>query len=68
MTFEFPAAVPEIPVSDIAAAAAYYQDNFGFSWTGADTRSASQESRKVTVGCSSRARSIGKKTATSDPC
>src|SRR4029453_9264620 len=33
---EFPGAVPEIPVRDIAAAAAYYQDNLGFTldWGG----------------------------------
>ena len=36
MTFKFPTPVPEIPVADIAAAAAYYQNNFGFSldWGG----------------------------------
>lgn len=34
----FPAAVPEIPVKDIRAAAAYYQDQFGFTldWLAAD--------------------------------
>jgi uncharacterized glyoxalase superfamily protein PhnB len=36
MTLEFPTPVPEIPVADIAAAAAYYQNHFGFSldWGG----------------------------------
>ena len=31
MEFEFPGAVPEIPVKSIAAAAAYYQNNLGFT-------------------------------------
>ena len=31
MRFEFPPAVPEIPVREIAAAVAYYQNNLGFS-------------------------------------
>lgn len=30
MKAEFPGAVPEIPVSDIATAAAYYQNHLGF--------------------------------------
>jgi predicted lactoylglutathione lyase len=36
MTPKFPGAVPEIPVTDIAAAAAYYQSNLGFAldWGG----------------------------------
>jgi uncharacterized glyoxalase superfamily protein PhnB len=36
MTFKFPTPVPEVPVRDIAAAAAYYRNNFGFSldWGG----------------------------------
>jgi uncharacterized glyoxalase superfamily protein PhnB len=36
MKSEFPGTVPEIPVTDIASAAAYYQDNLGFSldWGG----------------------------------
>lgn len=36
MKSEFPGAVPEIPVRSIAAAAAYYQTNLGFSldWGG----------------------------------
>jgi uncharacterized glyoxalase superfamily protein PhnB len=36
MTSEFPGAVPEIPVTDIATAAAYYEDNLGFTldWIG----------------------------------
>jgi uncharacterized glyoxalase superfamily protein PhnB len=36
MTFEFPSAVPEIPVREMAAAIAYYRDNLGFSldWGG----------------------------------
>jgi uncharacterized glyoxalase superfamily protein PhnB len=36
MKSEFPAAVPEIPVRDIATAAAYYQNSLGFSvdWGG----------------------------------
>ncbi|MGH7612678.1 MAG: VOC family protein [Gemmatimonadales bacterium] len=35
---ELPAAVPEIPVSDITAAAAYYRDHLSFSldWAAAD--------------------------------
>ena len=38
MNLEFPGAVPEIPVSDIDKAAAYYQSNLGFSidWGGED--------------------------------
>jgi len=38
MNFEFPGAVPEIPVSDIKKAAAYYESNLGFSidWGGED--------------------------------
>jgi predicted lactoylglutathione lyase len=31
MKSEFPGAVPEIPVREIATAAAYYQDNLGFT-------------------------------------
>lgn len=31
MKSEFPGAVPEIPVSDIAAAMAYYENNLGFT-------------------------------------
>jgi predicted lactoylglutathione lyase len=36
MTSEFPSAVPEMPVSDITAAASYYQNSLGFSldWGG----------------------------------
>jgi predicted lactoylglutathione lyase len=36
MKAEFPGPVPEIPVSDIATAAAYYQDKLGFTldWGG----------------------------------
>lgn len=36
MSFEFPGAVPEIPVSDLKAAVAYYENNLGFSidWGG----------------------------------
>lgn len=30
MKFEFPGAVPEIPVSDLGAALAYYENNLGF--------------------------------------
>jgi predicted lactoylglutathione lyase len=38
MNDTFPGAVPEIPVSDIDAAAAYYQDRLGFTldWGGED--------------------------------
>lgn len=38
MNNEFPAAVPEIPVSDMNAALDYYKDKLGFSidWGGAD--------------------------------
>ena len=38
MPSDFPAAVPEIPVSEIGRAAAYYQRNLGFSldWGGDD--------------------------------
>ena len=38
MKSDFPGAVPEIPVSDIDEAAAYYRDNLGFSldWGGGD--------------------------------
>ena len=38
MKHEFPGAVPEIPVSDINKAAAYYESNLGFSidWGGED--------------------------------
>lgn len=31
MNFEFPGAVPEIPVSDLKKAIAYYESNLGFS-------------------------------------
>ena len=36
MGHDFPGAVPEIPVSDINAAAAYYENQLGFSldWGG----------------------------------
>jgi len=36
MKFEFPGAVPEVPVRDIGTAVAYYQNNLGFSvdWGG----------------------------------
>ena len=36
MNFEFPGAVPEIPVSDLKKAIAYYESNLGFSidWGG----------------------------------
>ena len=38
MKFEFPAAVPEIPVTDMNAALDYYQRKLGFNidWGGAD--------------------------------
>ena len=38
MKHEFPAAVPEIPVTDMDAALAYYQDKLGFThdWGGSD--------------------------------
>ena len=38
MAFEFPAAVPEIPVTDMSAALNYYEGKLGFSidWGGAD--------------------------------
>jgi predicted lactoylglutathione lyase len=38
MNDEFPQAVPEIPVTDINTAAAYYRDHLGFSvdWGGGD--------------------------------
>src|ERR1044072_4586288 len=38
MKFEFPAAVPEIPVTDLNAALDYYQRKLGFNidWGGAD--------------------------------
>ena len=38
MAFKFPTPVPEIPVRDMAAAAAYYRDHLGFSldWGGQD--------------------------------
>lgn len=38
MTHDFPSAVPEIPVSDVDMAAAYYKDQLGFSidWGGDD--------------------------------
>ena len=38
MTFKFPTPVPEIPVRDIAAAAEYYRNNFGFrlDWGGGE--------------------------------
>ena len=40
MKSDFPGAVPEIPVSDINRAAAYYKSNLGFSldWGGEDGR------------------------------
>jgi uncharacterized glyoxalase superfamily protein PhnB len=38
MTSDFPGAVPEIPVSNVDSAAAYYRDQLGFSldWGGED--------------------------------
>ena len=38
MKSQFPGPAPEIPVSDIAAAAAYYQNRLGFTldWGGED--------------------------------
>src|SRR5688572_33236303 len=38
MKLDFPGAVPEIPVRDINEAAAYYQNNLGFTvdWVGED--------------------------------
>ena len=38
MSYEFPAAVPEIPVSDMNAALGYYEQKLGFSidWGGAE--------------------------------
>jgi predicted lactoylglutathione lyase len=38
MNLNFPGAVPEIPVSDLKKAAAYYENNLGFSidWGGED--------------------------------
>src|SRR4051812_14467836 len=38
MMFDLPAAVPEIPVSDLATAAAYYQNSLGFAvdWSADD--------------------------------
>src|SRR5687767_8663134 len=38
MTSKFPGAVPEIPVSDVGAALAYYERNLGFTvdWRGED--------------------------------
>jgi predicted lactoylglutathione lyase len=38
MNYEFPAGVPELPVSNIDRAATYYKDNLGFSidWVGED--------------------------------
>jgi|SRR5687767_15844891 len=38
MNSEFPSAVPEIPVRDLAAAAAYYQDCLGFTLDWRDER------------------------------
>ena len=39
MKLEFPGAVPKIPVRDIAEAAAYYENNLGFTvdWGGRGT-------------------------------
>jgi hypothetical protein len=38
MEHQFPGAVPEIPVSDVDMAAAYYKNQLGFSigWSGGD--------------------------------
>jgi len=38
MEHDFPGAIPEIPVSDVAAAAAYYRNHLGFSldWNSED--------------------------------
>ena len=38
MTFDLPAAVPELPVTNLREATAYFQDSLGFSvdWTDAD--------------------------------
>jgi hypothetical protein len=52
MTNEFPGAVPEIPVSDISKAAAYYESNLASLQIGVVKRAGSLESRKGIAGCS----------------
>lgn len=39
MSSRFPTAVPEIPVSDVTSAAAYYREKLGFSVDWVDARS-----------------------------
>jgi hypothetical protein len=63
----FPAAIPEIPVRDVAASADYYQRSLGFTLTGAARSSGWRASRREVAGCSSRAGSIARDTATLDP-
>ncbi len=52
MKFEFPGAVPEIPVSNIDTALAYYKDNLGFNIDWGDEVGGSLESRRGIAGCS----------------
>ena len=49
MKFEFPGAVPEIPVRDLGAAAAYYENNLGFGidWGGEELGSSQAFQRKL---------------------
>ncbi len=51
MKLEFPDAVPEIPVRDINEAAAYYENNLGFTSIGAARNLDLQESQRETAGC-----------------
>ena len=68
MRSTFPGAVPEIPVSDIEAAVAYYERNLGFTldWSGEDVGLAGIS--EETAACSSRAPNIERDTAMSARC
>jgi len=54
VNYKFPPAVPEIPVSDIARAMAYYKDHLDSASTGSAGRS--PESPEDRAGCSWRHR------------
>ena len=54
MKHAFPAAVPEIPVSDMNAALDYYHRKLGFDIDWAAPKAGSPASQRTSAGCSSR--------------
>ena len=54
MKNEFPAAVPEIPVTDMDAALHYYQAQLGFTLDWSGPTAGSLEFQRVTAGCFSQ--------------